>query len=218
MSNQKIPQRNESKLQEHLFNQRNFTIKIAGRSAKSLNKELKLKPIASEAWPVIYEQFKTVPSLFGPYLTGIPKRRKRFDLVARPVPKEAQLFIIELKIGKLTFGDVGQLLGYMNLVRSIQRNGGENGRRLISKALKFTLTERTKIHGVLIGKTVGDDLLQQVPGELWEHIRFCTWKVKEGKWPNDIQSVQICDQGYKYRRLQRKNMRQLRMFLNPESF
>lgn len=212
MKLEKVRNRNEDKLRGHLYKKGRFSVRVA----KQPRKEFKLRLIAEEARPVTFDNFQESVDLFGPRLIGTFRRPARFDLVAKTIPRRAKVYIIELKAGGLAFRDIHQLLGYINLVRHLQQYGGKVGLHLLSKALNFPVTPYTKICGLLIGKSVRNELLAWMPEEFWDVIKLCVFRVVDGKWPNNIQRIRIYDKWFSFRQDRRKSGRKLYEKLNAK--
>jgi hypothetical protein len=196
----------------YLLQRRVLEVRVSGKRQN----RLRVKLTNQEVSPLTFTDFTKTPSLFGPQVIGTPQHPKRFDLVARPTyPKRAEAIIIELKAGKLSHQDLRQLLGYITFVRYHQIHGGPMGLRLLSKAFKFRITKRTRVSGLLIGRAVSPSLMEWIPEEIWESVRVCTFRVAEGRWPDNYGKVQIYDRGYRFRHERNRKGKLLYSALNP---
>ena len=209
---QEVRNRREDLLRSHLLQRRVLEVRVSGRPQK----RLRVKLTNQEVSPPTIANFKKIPTLFGPHVIGTSQHPKRFDLVGRPTyPKRAQAVIIELKAGKLSHQDLRQLLGYITFVRYYQKHGGPLGLGLLSEAFQFRVTKRTRVSGLLIGRAVSPSLMEWIPEEIWESIRVCTFRISEGRWPENYRKVQIYDRGYHFRHERDRKGKLLRGALNP---
>lgn len=205
----------EKRLENHLFQKRFLQIRIP----RSPSKKLRIKFTKQQVIPRDLVQFTTNKTLFGPQVLGTPAYPKKFDLVARPIsPRRAEVIVVELKADKFGHEDLRQLLGYVAFLRYIQTYGGAVGLSHLSEAIGFSVTKRTRISGVLIGRRVSGKLMDWIPEELWYFVRICTFRVVKGKWPDDLQEVQVYDRGHQFRRRQHVVGKSLYSALNPPQF
>jgi hypothetical protein len=212
VAGRQVQDRREEHLRKYFLQRRILEIRVAGRRQSSL----RIKLTGHEVSPPVLADFSNVPTLFGPQVIGTRQYPKRFDLVARPThPKRAEAIIVELKAGKLCYQDLRQLLGYITFVRYIQIHGGPTGLRLLSEAFRFRITRRMRVSGLLVGRALSTRLMQWIPEEVWDLVRICTFRVTEGKWPNDYRKIQIYDRGDQFKRERRRQGKLLRDALNP---
>ena len=212
MATQEVRKRREDRLRSYLLRRRVLEVRVPGKPQT----RLRVKLTNEEVSPLTIANFTKTPALFGPQVIGTPQHPKRFDLVGRPTyPKHAQVVIIELKAGKLSHQDLRQLLGYITFVRYYQIHGGPKGLRLLSEAFKFRVTKRTRVSGLLIGRAALPSLMEWIPEEIWESVRICTFRISEGRWPDNYRKVQIYDRGYPFRHERYRMGKLLRDALNP---
>ncbi len=208
---QQVQDRREERLRKHLLQMRVLEIRAAERRGS----RLRVKLTNQEVSPPALANFSKIQTLFGPKVIGNPRYPKRFDLVGRPtLPRRAEAIIVELKAGRLSQQDLRQLLGYITFLRYIQTHGGPIGLRLLSEAFQFRITRRTRLSGLLIGRLVSNQLMEWIPKEVWGLVWICTFKVTEGKWPDDIRKVRIYDRGYRFRRERDRQGKLLHSALN----
>jgi len=204
--------RAEGRLCTYFWNQRILSIWPPGQRRE---REKKYRLLKREFAPVSYKDFRIEDTLFGRRTLGTKKRPKRFDFVATPVPRRAELVVIEIKAGPITAADILQLSGYINYLRFLQRYSGKRGREHFSKRLsprefQFTFTSRTRLRGILIGKTVGPRLLDKLPEEVLDIIVLCTFRVAKGRWPSRLEKVLVHDRTYPLKRKPAREGRKLR--------
>ena len=157
---------------------------------KKTTRRMRYKILDKEFAPTTYTDFIEEQTLFGSHIVGTKTHPKRIDLLATPVLKKAELTIVELKVENLTSRDFLQLLGYINFFRYLQQYGGKTGINIISKHMRFDLTPRTKIRGILIGKSFNPQLTDCLVDELTKIVRVCTYKIKLGSFPED--TIPVC--------------------------
>lgn len=211
MRTPEIQKRKEDRLRDYLYERGILAVRVPQRRRE----ESRFRLLRKEAKPIIYDAFAAYASLFGLRTVGQLRRPASFDLVARPIPRRSELVIVELKSVNLAFRDIRQLLGYINLVRLIQCYGGKTGLHLLTDAIGLRVTRRTKISGLLIGKSVKGELMEWLPDEIWSLIRVCTFRVCKGKWPDDLQDIRIYDRGEVFLKHRRTKGKKLYNTLNP---
>ncbi|MCH7733201.1 MAG: hypothetical protein IIB44_11960 [Candidatus Marinimicrobia bacterium] len=183
---------------------------------KKTTRRMRYKILDKEFAPTTYTDFIEEQTLFGSHIVGTKTHPKRIDLLATPVLKKAELTIVELKVENLTSRDFLQLLGYINFFRYLQKYGGKTGINIISKHMRFDLTPRTKIRGILIGKSFNPQLTDCLVDELTKIVRVCTYKIKLGSFPEDIQEILIHDKGFDSIQEMRRRGRKLHRMYNQK--
>lgn len=159
----------------------------------------KYKLVEKEFAPATFTHFKNELGLFGKITVGTKSRPKRFDFVAIPIDNPTELVIIELKVKKegLSPADFLQLLGYVNYFKYLQHYRGEKGREMLSQHIRgIDIKKETKIKGILIGRRYNVQLVKGLYPELEDILKICTFKVTEGKFPNNIQKLLIHDRSF----------------------
>ena len=197
----------ERELRKHFMKQGFLSLWPPGQRR---GKEKKYRLLKEHFAPISHSDFRIEDTLFGPRTVGTEKRPKEFDIVATPIPRRAELIVIELKAEAVTAANILQLLGYINYLRFLQRYLGTAGRRKFSKRLGFRFTSRTRLRGILIGKSVGPGLLDKLPEEVLDIITLCTFRVAKGRWPGDLQKVLVHDRTYPLTRERAREGRMLR--------
>ena len=203
--------KHEDYLRDYLWSKEKLEIWPVGKKTTRLKK---YKILDKEFAPTTYTNFIEENTIFGSNIIGTKAYPKRIDLLATPIPTQAELTIIELKVGKLTPRDLMQLLGYINFFRYLQKYGGKKGRNTISNHMRFDLTARTKIRGILIGKSYNPQLTDCLVDELTNIVMISTYKIKRGSFPENIKEILIHDKGFDSINEMRRRGRKLKRIYN----
>lgn len=194
MSTHRVIERKEDELRNYFYKKENFTVHFDNHQPKS-----DFTITAKEVPLPFFCDYDDANTVFGikPVVSG--QKIVRFDLIAKPFFKSNDIVVIELKVRKVVLNNIYQLLGYVSILRHMQKSGGEGGLGFLSRKLKCQVTMNTNIRGLLIGKQISPGLLLWVPEETWKYISFCIYKLNKDPKTNMIKNIDIYDKSHSFK-------------------